>query len=151
MRKRTFAREVAMKILYASEITKESIEECFRAFWKTQEKVDEAVKKFSDFLVFGFAKNQKEIDEIISKHAANWKLDRMATVDRNILRLASFELLYTDEIPPKVAINEAIDVAKKYGDKDSGKFVNGILDKISKTEKSKVSSVSRLKEKQNDK
>ena len=76
-----------------------------------------------------------ELDETVSKYATNWKLGRMATIDRNILRIATFELLHAADIPPKVAINEAIEMAKKYGDKNSGKFVNGVLDKINKTER----------------
>ncbi len=74
------------------------------------------------------------IDKIISEYATNWKIQRMAVIDRNVLRFATYELLFMEDIPPKVAINEAIDIAKKYGDKDSGKFVNGILDKINKME-----------------
>ncbi|MFT5170203.1 MAG: transcription antitermination factor NusB, partial [Candidatus Omnitrophota bacterium] len=79
-------------------------------------------------------KNKKEIDDIIRKYAANWQLERMAVIDRNILRLGTFEIMFADEIPPKVTINEAVELAKKYGDSESGKFVNGILDKIHKEE-----------------
>jgi transcription antitermination factor NusB len=75
------------------------------------------------------------IDKVISDYATNWELKRMAVTDRNILRFATYELLFMKDIPPKVSINEAIDIAKKYGDRDSGKFVNGILDKINKTER----------------
>jgi N utilization substance protein B len=78
------------------------------------------------------------VDRTIGKCAENWEMERMATVDRNILRIACFELMFAEGIPPKVAINEAIDIAKKYGDKDSGKFVNGILDRINKTERRSV-------------
>jgi N utilization substance protein B len=136
MRKRTLSREVALKILYAWDVTKDSVKECNTMFWENNA-VDEKVKEFSDFLVFGVETNQKKLDGTITKHATNWKLDRMATIDRNILRIASFELLFASDIPPKVAINEAIEMAKKYGDKDRGNFVNGILDKINKTERSK--------------
>ena len=135
MRKRTLSREVALKILYASEIAKEPVEECFRKFWENDETEDEAVKEFSGFLVFGVKANREALDQMIIKYADNWKIERMAATDRNIMRIASFELLYTLEVPPKVAINEAIEIAKKYGNKDSGKFVNGILDKINKTER----------------
>ncbi len=75
------------------------------------------------------------IDEEISKYAANWELKRMAVVDRNVLRLATYEIIFCEDIPPKVSINEAIDIAKKFGGDDSGKFVNGVLDKINKTER----------------
>ena len=75
------------------------------------------------------------VDKTISEHATNWTLKRMAVVDRNILRFATYELLFRDDIPPKVTINEAVDIAKKFGDANSGKFVNGILDKIGKDAK----------------
>ena len=134
MRKRTFAREAALKILYARDVSRETVEECSLKFWENHENHDEEARKFADFLVLGVEANRQKVDGKISEYAANWEIKRMATIDRNILRIASFELLYAEEIPPKVAINEAIEMAKKYGDKDSGKFVNGILDKINKTE-----------------
>ena len=138
MRKRTLAREIALKILYARDIAKEPLEDCLESFWDNEAKVDEAVKEFANFLVSGVVAHKEEVDKVISKYAENWEMERMATVDRNIMRIACFELMFTDDIPPKVAINEAIDIAKKYGDKDSGKFVNGILDKICKIVKSSV-------------
>ena len=140
MRKRTFAREVALKILYARDITKEPAEDCCRKYWQENETSDESVKSFSESIVYGVENNLKEVDEVITRHAENWELDRMATIDRNVLRIATYELLCAEEIPPKVAINEAIEMAKKYGDKDSGKFVNGILDKIKNTEKASADS-----------
>lgn len=135
MRKRTESREIALKILYAWDIAGEPVGECRRKFRENNEGVEESIAEFSDFLVFGVEANQEKLDEIIARHATNWRLERMATIDRNVLRIASFELLFVPDIPPKVSINEAIEMAKKYGDKDSGKFVNGVLDKISKTEK----------------
>ncbi|MGB2630602.1 MAG: transcription antitermination factor NusB [Candidatus Omnitrophota bacterium] len=137
MRKRTLSREIALKILYAWDISKEPVEEVHRKFWENNDISGEKVREFSDLLVFGVNSNLGKIDEIIAGHAINWRMDRMATIDRNVLRIASFELLFAPDIPPKVAINEAIDLAKKYGDKDSGKFVNGILDNINKTERDK--------------
>ncbi|NQT32134.1 MAG: transcription antitermination factor NusB [Candidatus Omnitrophica bacterium] len=137
MRKRTLSRELTLKILYASDVSKESIMTCSEAFWKNSDEEDAAVREFSDYLVSGVAKHLEELDDVISKYADNWTMERMATIDRNVLRIASFELLFDAEVPPKVAINEAIDIAKKYGDKDSGKFVNGILDKIKRTEEEK--------------
>jgi len=135
MRKRTLARECALKILYAVEMTKEAPETCIDNFWNSQEKAEPQVKAFADDLVRGVYHNKERIDALITEHATNWELDRMAVIDRNILRFGTYELIFIDDVPPKVAINEAIDIAKKYGDKDSGKFVNGILDKINKTEK----------------
>ncbi|MCM8761663.1 MAG: transcription antitermination factor NusB [Candidatus Omnitrophica bacterium] len=138
MRKRTLARECALKILYAIEITKEDPEKCIENFWKSQDATETQVKSFADAIVRSVYKNKEDIDALIAKHATNWELDRMAVIDRNILRFGVCELLFMEGTPPKVAINEAIDIAKKYGDKDSGKFVNGILDKINKTEEKKA-------------
>ena len=85
-------------------------------------------------MISGVEAHLEAIDAKISQYATNWQLKRMAVIDRNILRLGTYELLYADDIPPKVTINEAVELAKKYGDLESGKFVNGILDKIHKTE-----------------
>ena len=133
MRRRTKARECALKILYAIDIGKGEGEKCIETFWKDNEPYDAETRAFADSLVKGVAKNIGEIDNIISSSATNWQLGRMAVIDRNILRFAAYELIFSKDIPPKVSINEAIDIAKKYGDVDSGKFVNGILDKINKT------------------
>jgi len=126
---------MALKILYARDISKETLDECSDKIWENEARIDPEVRKFSEALIYGVEANIGKLDETVSKYATNWKLGRMATIDRNILRIATFELLYTVDIPPKVAINEAIEMAKKYGDKDSGKFVNGILDKINKMER----------------
>ena len=83
-------------------------------------------------LVRGTKANQGKIDQIISQFAEHWDLERMAVVDRNILRLAVYELLWTEDVPPKVAINEAIEIAKKFGTKESSRFINGLLDRIHK-------------------
>ena len=88
------------------------------------------VRAFADPLITGVLDNRERIDEEIGKHAANWTLDRIAVVDRNILRLAIYEMLFRDDIPPVVSINEAVDIAKRFSTDDSGKFVNGILDKV---------------------
>jgi len=134
MRKRTKARECALKILYAIDITGDDQKKCADIFWENHEEPDKEVKTFANAIIQGVYGNKTVIDKMISKHTTNWQLERMAVIDRNVLRLASYELLFMDDVPPKVSINEAIDIAKKYGDKDSGKFVNGVLDKISKSE-----------------
>ena len=89
-----------------------------------------AVRLFADPLIRGTLQYRDEADELIRKHAKNWDLHRIAAVDRNILRLAIYEMLHRDDIPPVVSINEAVDIAKKFSTQDSGKFVNGILDKV---------------------
>lgn len=132
MRKRTLSREIALKILYAREITGEPASEATRKFWETESAESDEVRSYAETLVFGVGEHIEEIDSAITRFAANWEIGRMATIDRNIIRVAAFELMFLADIPPKVAINEAIEIAKKYGDKDSGKFVNGILDRISR-------------------
>jgi len=89
-----------------------------------------AVRLFAEPLIRGALDHRDEADALIKKHAQNWDLHRMAAVDRNVLRLAIYEMLYRDDIPPVVSINEAVDIAKKFSTQDSGKFVNGILDKV---------------------
>ena len=138
MRKRTKAREYALQILYAVDITKDDPKDCIERFWQGNDESSGQVKEFADEIVLGVSDKRKEIDSLITKYATNWQLDRMAVIDRNVLRLATYELLFMEDIPPKVSINEAIDIAKKFGGNDSGKFVNGVLDKINKTESKKV-------------
>ena len=138
MRKRTRSRELALQILYQVDIRKDNIDEFIADFWENQiasdDTLDDSVREFSTTLVDGTLKNLGKIDEYIASYAENWQLSRMAVIDRNIMRMGTFELLYLEDMPPKVAINEAVELAKKYGDTESGKFVNGILDKINKKE-----------------
>jgi N utilization substance protein B len=91
---------------------------------------DVAIQQFAEPLVRGVLEHRDALDAELTQNAANWDLDRMAGVDRNILRLAIYEMLHREDIPPVVSINEAVDLAKKYSTEDSGKFVNGILDNI---------------------
>jgi N utilization substance protein B len=133
MRKRTRARECALKILYGIDITGNSFQESVENFWQFQDVKDEEVKDFANQLVRGTRENLEKIDKEIAKFATNWQLKRMAVIDRNILRIATYELLFLEDIPPKVSINEAVELAKRFGDIDSGRFVNGVLDKINKT------------------
>jgi transcription antitermination factor NusB len=134
MRKRSKSREHALKVLYAMDVRRDTSEECLIDFFEMHDIKSKEITEFTTSLVEGVEKQFKDIDKIIKKYAKNWEINRMAVIDRNILRLATFELLYDDNIPPKVSINEAIELAKKFGDQNSGKFVNGILDKIKKEE-----------------
>lgn len=134
MRKRTLARELALKFLYQIDITKDSAQGKLDFFWENQEESEVAVREFADILIKGVIANLEAVDKKIDQFADNWELKRMAVVDRNILRLATFELLFLADIPPKVTINEAVELAKRFGDVNSGRFINGILDKIHKTE-----------------
>lgn len=135
MRKRTLAREYTLKILYQAEMTRRDLAAATKQFWNEEEETTEkSVRDFTQRLVDGIAAHIHAIDDKISQYAANWQLKRMAVIDRNVLRIGVYELLHTQDIPPKVTINEAVELAKKFGDLESGKFVNGILDKIHKTE-----------------
>ena len=141
MRKRTKARELALQMLYELDIRKEPLRPFLDDFWKpylkNHEDTDSQVKYFANELVKGTIEHLEEIDKIIASYAKNWQLKRMAVIDRNIIRMGSFELLYLKDIPPKVSLNEAIELAKRYGDTESSKFVNGILDRINKEKANK--------------
>ncbi|MCX6886089.1 MAG: transcription antitermination factor NusB [Verrucomicrobiota bacterium] len=154
MGKRREARERAVQFLFQSEFNRsDDLTAALNQFWESQRAAaiaedkaganwgqpvelppataeEAAVRLFADPLIRGALEHSGEADEIIKKHAVNWDLHRIAAVDRNILRLAIFEMLHRDDIPPVVSINEAVDIAKKFSTQDSGKFVNGILDKV---------------------
>ncbi len=154
MGKRREARERAVQFLFQHDLnTPDDVDRALEQFWETQRAAaiaeekggatwgqpielppptadEAAVRLFADPLIRGTLQFRDEADEMIKKHAKNWDLHRIAAVDRNILRLAIYEMLHRDDIPPIVSINEAVDIAKKFSTQDSGKFVNGILDKI---------------------
>lgn len=132
MRKRTTARECALQLLYQWDMTKQPPADILDQFWADRPESPE-VRTFAMQLVEGALQHLAVIDEALQKYAENWELSRMAVVDRNILRLGTYELLFAEEIPSKVTINEAVELAKRFGDVDSSKFINGILDKIHKT------------------
>jgi N utilization substance protein B len=135
MRSRSKARAIALSLLYQAEIAKVAFSQALHNYSENYPQRQEIID-FASLLVEGVAKNSPAIDFLIKKHVKNWEIERMAVIDRNILRLGCFELLFSRDIPPKVAINEAIELAKRFGDIDSPRFVNGILDKIYKIEKS---------------
>ena len=127
--RRTKARERALQALYQIDVAAAGIDEALANFWRSFEPVEEAVRVLAEELVRGVAERRREVDETIERASSNWRIDRMAKVDRNVLRLAVYELVATD-VPVKVAINEAIELGKKYGSESSGAFVNGVLDRI---------------------
>lgn len=132
MGRRRKAREVALQLLYQLDVQGESSPEPhLDEFW-SRHPVDPEVREFADALVRGTKLHEAKIDELISQYALHWELDRMAVVDRNILRQGIFELLWMGEAPPKVVINEALEVAKKFSTQESSRFINGILDRIHK-------------------
>ncbi|MDA8213441.1 MAG: transcription antitermination factor NusB [Clostridia bacterium] len=123
------ARETALKSLFQVDIGKVPVEAAFENVVKEFE-VEEGARKFARELVFGTVDHLKPIDEIIRRVAVDWNLERMANVDRNILRLALYEIYYRSDVPNAVAVNEAVEMAKIYSTEESGKFVNGILGKV---------------------
>lgn len=129
MRNRSKAREWALKNLYQIDINKDYSSIDFESFY-SYHNIDAQIKEFSCKIVKGVIENLYNIDEIITDYAKNWAIKRMAVIDRNILRMAIFELVFMKNIPSKVSINEAIELAKKYGNENSSKFINGILDKV---------------------
>lgn len=137
MRKRTQAREYALQILYQVDITGVPPQDVYADFWKANPCAQD-IREFSELIAAGTVDKLKVIDDLLIKHAENWDLGRMAIVDRNILRLGTYELLFRDDIPPKVSINEAVNLAKKFSQEESGKFVNGVLDKICHAESNKL-------------
>ena len=154
MGKRREARERAVQFLFQYDLNpQDDIEQALNEFWDSQRAASIAEDKgranwgqpvelppptsgeaemrlFAEPLIRGTLQHRNAIDEHIKKHVRNWELHRIATVDRNILRLAIYEMLHREDIPPVVSINEAVDIAKKFSTEDSGKFVNGILDKV---------------------
>ena len=130
--KRRRSREYALQILFQLELTGNKLSNAvFDEFWENN-KEDDAVKKFTYDIVNSTLENLETIDRTIQKAAEHWVIERMAAIDRNILRAATYEILYRSDIPTSVAINEALEVAKKYSTIDSAPFINGILDKIAK-------------------
>ena len=123
------SREVALQVLYQLNITTKDVHKTLAQFlghFSGNEEKDD----FMERRVLGGLEHCKEIDRLIEKYSENWRLDRMTIIDRAILRMATFELLFCGEIPPKVTLNEAIELGKRFGSEDSGSFINGILDRI---------------------
>lgn len=124
------ARECALQLLYMWEFHRTLVHPGTQAFWVDRPQEELATREFAGSLVDGVVRRLDEVDELIRKASLNWRIDRMATVDRNILRLATFELMEVTDTPLKVVLNEAIELSKRYGSEDSSAFVNGVLDKI---------------------
>ena len=126
------AREAAVQFLYQMDTHHPAeLETALAEFWKQNEAKDN-VRDFANDLLRGTLEKKTEIDAKITSLADNWDFNRLAVVDRNILRLALYEMLFRPEIPPVVSINEAIEIAKKFSTAESGKFVNGLLDRVKK-------------------
>lgn len=124
------ARILALNVLYLIDLTGISIESAINFVFDRVHEYHENLKRFSSFLVIATLQNSNIIDKIIKQHLKNWTIERLSTIDRNLLRLATCEFICCPETPVSVIINEAIEIAKEYSTKDSGRFVNGLLDKI---------------------
>jgi N utilization substance protein B len=119
-------------MLFQWDITHDSIDQVAATFFQNQPEESEIVVEFARQLVMNTVEHVEQIDEFIRRHAEHWRLDRMATVDRNILRLAVQEFLYDKETPKTVVINEAIEIARRFSAQESPLFINGVLDSIKK-------------------
>jgi N utilization substance protein B len=128
--RRRKAREVALQFLYQLDQHGETDPTAHEAEFWARHPMDDETRAFVSTLVRGATSRHLEVDKLIAQYAEHWEIERMAVVDRNILRLAVYELLDHPSVPPKVAINEAIEIAKKFGTRESGRFINGILDRV---------------------
>lgn len=135
------ARELAVQMLYALDSNSSvGVRETLQTFREEQTEITGRVREFAEGLVQGVQSQREVIDEAIRARSKNWSLSRMPRVDLNVMRLAAYELMFRADIPKKVSINEAIEIVRRYGDKESPAFVNGILDEIEVCEKTELSS-----------
>ncbi len=130
MTRRSRGREVALQVLYQLEQNAGMPQAEVRRFIQRRLLNDRKLAEFTEGLISGVKEHQPRIDAMISEAAENWRLDRMAAIDRNILRLGAFEMMFAQDVPPRVAINEALELAKRYSTAQSSRFVNGILDRL---------------------
>ncbi len=128
---RRTARTLALQVLYRWNLQQDVTIQAWEN-WVVGD-ADPSAVAFAKMLVDGVIAHRESVDALISKHTRNWAVDRLSMVDRNVLRIGIFELMYCDDIPSAVTINEAIEVAKQFGDDDSGSFVNGVLDALAKS------------------
>ncbi len=122
-------RERALQILFQLDFNTDDVRSALSEFWNTHPTYAKA-REFAERIVIGALENREKIDAMIDSTLENWSLNRLASVDKAILRCATYELMHMPDVPPKVTINEAVEIAKAYGTDDSGRFINGVLDKI---------------------
>ena len=132
MGKRREGREAAVQFLFCSDINPELTPAEIDSFFDSIRPASAKVREFAKTLASGVCEHRQEIDSVIEKHTDNYRLERVSAVDRSILRLAVYEIVYREDIPSPVSINEAIEVAKRFGTEESGRFVNGILDHLNR-------------------
>ena len=135
------AREYALQLLYALDANPSpGLRETLQTFREEQTGIQARVREFAESLVQGVHEQRETLDAAIRARSKNWALSRMPRVDLNVMRMAAYELMFRPDIPKKVSINEAIEIARRFGDKESPSFVNGILDEIEACQKSDISS-----------
>ena len=122
------ARSWALQFLFQRDFNKGELDDALAVFWK-QKKAGAKLKKFTEEIIRGVEDHQKDLDDRLKQYAENWDVKRMGAVDRNVMRVALFEMFHRQDIPPIVSINEAVELAKEFSSDESGKFVNGILDR----------------------
>jgi transcription antitermination factor NusB len=132
MGKRTKARECALQLLYQWDLTREPMDKVAGLYWQVRTTTDET-RRMAERLARGAQSELSRIDEVIGQASRNWRMDRIAAVDKNIMRIATYELMREPETPPSVVIDEAIEMAKRFGEGDSPAFVNGVLDAVNRT------------------
>jgi N utilization substance protein B len=130
--KRRKSRELALQMLFQSDMGKQNEEQVRKTFWHERSNVDESTRGFADDLFRLACDRSKEIDDLIQKHAEHWRMDRMPAVDRNLLRLGVAEFLGFPMTPRAIVINEALDIAHRYSSPESIQFINGVLDSVGK-------------------
>jgi N utilization substance protein B len=126
------SRELALQMLFQFDMGKQDVEQVRKTFWNERRDLDEKVRGFADDLFRVAAERQAEIDEIVERNAEHWRMDRMAAVDRNVLRVGVAEFLGFSDTPKPVVINEALEIARRFSTPESVTFINGVLDSVAK-------------------
>jgi len=131
MGNRRLSRELVIQFLYLTEMNEGNLADQLKQFWENHS-CQEDIQSFTENILNDIFDHKKDIDGKLEKYSDNWALSRMTVIDRNLLRMAACELMYSKSVPPKVAIDEAVEIAKKFGSEDSPNFINGVLDRILK-------------------
>ncbi len=131
MGKRRLSREFVIQFLYLTEMNEGEIQNQLQLFWENHPAAED-VQLFTEVILKDVFDHKEQIDVRLEKYSDNWTLSRMTVIDRNLLRMAASEILYSKTVPPKVAIDEAVEIAKRFGSEDSAHFINGILDRVLK-------------------
>lgn len=134
------SRELALQMLFQADMGKQSPEQVRKSFWSERKEMDESVRGFADDIFRLATERGEDIDKIIEAHAQNWRMERMAAVDRNVMRAAVAELMGYPQTPAPIIINEALEIARKFSSPEAVNFINGVLDSVSKDLESKSKS-----------